>query len=133
LYRFIRFFSQKLCICIALNDTFLSIAAQHCLQPIPVPPRVEVKGRKSSFCPPLFSCHSGSYFCCYRTMNTELNVVLVLILMCILIHQSWASASRPMVFWHPSFSSSTGTFRYRSRHPYSGGLVPVSACFFSPN
>jgi hypothetical protein len=29
LYRFIRFFSQKLCICIALNDTFLSIAAQH--------------------------------------------------------------------------------------------------------
>jgi hypothetical protein len=31
LYRFIRFFSQKLCICIALNDTFLSIAAQHCL------------------------------------------------------------------------------------------------------
>jgi hypothetical protein len=30
LYRFIRFFSQKLCICIALNDTFLSIAAQHC-------------------------------------------------------------------------------------------------------
>jgi hypothetical protein len=32
LYRFIRFFSQKLCICIALNDTFLSIAAQHCPQ-----------------------------------------------------------------------------------------------------
>jgi hypothetical protein len=32
LYRFIRFFSQKLCICIALNDTFLSIAAQHCLK-----------------------------------------------------------------------------------------------------
>ncbi len=31
LYRFIRFFSQKLCICIALNDTFLSIAAHHCL------------------------------------------------------------------------------------------------------
>jgi hypothetical protein len=31
LYRFIRFFSQKLCICIALNDTFLSIAAQHCI------------------------------------------------------------------------------------------------------
>jgi hypothetical protein len=31
LYRFIRFFSQKLCICIALNDTFLSIAAQHWL------------------------------------------------------------------------------------------------------
>jgi hypothetical protein len=29
LYRFIRFFSQKLCICIALNDTFLSIAAHH--------------------------------------------------------------------------------------------------------
>jgi hypothetical protein len=27
LYRFIRFFSQKLRICIALNDTFLSIAA----------------------------------------------------------------------------------------------------------
>ncbi len=27
LYRFIRFFSQKLCICIALIDTFLSIAA----------------------------------------------------------------------------------------------------------
>jgi hypothetical protein len=25
------FFSQKLCICIALNDTFLSIAAHHCL------------------------------------------------------------------------------------------------------
>jgi hypothetical protein len=24
------FFSQKLCICIALNDTFLSIAALHC-------------------------------------------------------------------------------------------------------
>ncbi len=33
LYRFIRFFSQKLCICIALNDTFLSIAAQHCSVP----------------------------------------------------------------------------------------------------
>jgi hypothetical protein len=32
LYRLIRFFSQKLCICIALNDTFLSIAAQHCPQ-----------------------------------------------------------------------------------------------------
>jgi hypothetical protein len=32
LYRFIRFFSQKLCICIALNDTFLSIAAQHWVQ-----------------------------------------------------------------------------------------------------
>jgi hypothetical protein len=32
LYRFIRFFSQKLCICIALNDTFLSIAAQHWLR-----------------------------------------------------------------------------------------------------
>ncbi len=31
LYRFIRFFSQKLCICIALNDTFLSIAAHHWL------------------------------------------------------------------------------------------------------
>ncbi len=31
LYRFIRFFSQKLCICIALNDTFLSIAAHHCI------------------------------------------------------------------------------------------------------
>ncbi len=31
LYRFIRFFSQKLCICIDLNDTFLSIAAHHCL------------------------------------------------------------------------------------------------------
>jgi hypothetical protein len=30
LYRFIRFFSQKLCICIALNDTFLRIAAHHC-------------------------------------------------------------------------------------------------------
>ncbi len=30
LYRFIRYFSQKLCICIALNDTFLSIAAHHC-------------------------------------------------------------------------------------------------------
>ncbi len=29
LYRFIRFFSQKFCICIALNDTFLSIAAHH--------------------------------------------------------------------------------------------------------
>jgi hypothetical protein len=27
LYRFIRFFSQKLCICIANIDTFLSIAA----------------------------------------------------------------------------------------------------------
>ncbi len=31
LYRFIRFFSQQLCICNALNDTFLSIAAHHWL------------------------------------------------------------------------------------------------------
>jgi hypothetical protein len=31
MYRFIRFFSQKFGICIALNDTFLSIAAHHCL------------------------------------------------------------------------------------------------------
>ncbi len=29
LYRYIQFFSPKLCICIALNDTFLSIAAHH--------------------------------------------------------------------------------------------------------
>ncbi len=29
LNRFIRYFSQKLCICIALNDTFLSIVAHH--------------------------------------------------------------------------------------------------------
>jgi hypothetical protein len=27
-----RFFSQKLCICIALNDTFLSIVAHHCFK-----------------------------------------------------------------------------------------------------
>ncbi len=33
LYRFIRFFPQKLCICIALNDTFLSIAAHHWCHP----------------------------------------------------------------------------------------------------
>jgi hypothetical protein len=32
LYRFIRFLSQKLCICIALNDTVLGIAAQRCLK-----------------------------------------------------------------------------------------------------
>ncbi len=30
LYRFIRFFSQKMCNGIALIDTFLSIAAHHC-------------------------------------------------------------------------------------------------------
>jgi hypothetical protein len=33
LYRFIRFFSQKFGICIAFNDTFLSIAAHHCIRP----------------------------------------------------------------------------------------------------
>jgi hypothetical protein len=32
LNRFIRFFSQKLCICIALNDTFLSIVAHHWIE-----------------------------------------------------------------------------------------------------